>query len=113
MPCYRCGGRQTDPARGASPWKRGVRRGAQVLICPSCQEGRDWRTELDRCVSCGSTMLVRVLGETRCRACGSVGIAITANDQPAAQSNIEASDLSAEVAAALDRLFAHRASADI
>jgi hypothetical protein len=58
-------------------------------------------------------MLVRVLGETRCRACGSVGISITANDESVAHSNIEAPDLSAEVAAALDRLFAHRASADI
>jgi len=29
MPCYRCGTRQTDPARGHSPWQRGVR-GDQV-----------------------------------------------------------------------------------
>ena len=113
MPCYRCGSRQTDPARGASPWKRGVKKDAQVLICPACQEGRDWAADLDRCVRCGSTLLVRVLGETRCRACGAVAVTVAAKEPSAPQSERVATDLSAEVAAALDRLFAHRAGADI
>jgi hypothetical protein len=113
MPCYRCGSRQTDPARGTSPWKRGVRGDAQVLICPTCQERRDWRTDLDQCARCGSTMLVRILGETRCRACGTVAAGIAADDRLTTESKQTATDLSAEVAAALDRLFAHRAGADI
>ncbi len=69
MPCYRCGARQTDPGKGPSPWKRGVISDEQVLVCPRCQAEHDWTADLDRCGSCGSTMLVRSLGETRCRAC--------------------------------------------
>jgi hypothetical protein len=69
MPCYRCGARQTDPGKGPSPWKRGVVADEQVLVCPDCQSSHDWTADLDRCESCGSTMLVRALGETRCRAC--------------------------------------------
>ena len=72
MPCYRCGARQVDPARGPSPWKRGVRGNHQVLICPQCQSGRDWTPDLDRCPSCGSVRLVRRLGEVECRDCGQV-----------------------------------------
>ena len=113
MPCYRCGSRQTDPARGASPWKRGVRGDAQILVCPACQEGRDWAADLDRCARCGSTMLVRILGETRCRACGAIGIPVARDDRVITQRDSAGTDLSAEVAAALDRLFAHRAGADI
>jgi hypothetical protein len=113
MPCYRCGSRQTDPARGSSPWKRGVRGDAQVLICPACQEGRDWGADLDRCARCGSTMLVRILGEARCRACGTAGSVIAADDRSTTHSEQTATDLSADVAAALDRLFAHRARVDI
>jgi hypothetical protein len=69
MPCYHCGARQTDPGKGPSPWKRGVIHDVQVLVCPECQQTHDWVADLDRCASCGSTMLVRALGETRCRAC--------------------------------------------
>ena len=69
MPCYRCGARQTDPGKGPSPWKRGVIADEQVLVCPDCQQQHDWVADLDRCQSCGSTMLVRALGETRCREC--------------------------------------------
>ena len=69
MPCYRCGARQTDPGKGPSPWKRGVIRDEQVLVCPDCQTTHDWVADLDRCEACGSTMLLRALGETRCRAC--------------------------------------------
>ena len=73
MPCYRCGARQVDPARGPSPWKRGVRGNRQVLICPGCQSGRDWASDLDRCPRCGGVRLVRRLGEVECRDCGQVG----------------------------------------
>lgn len=72
MPCYRCGVRQTDPGRGQSPWKRGVWRNSQVLICPGCQDAADWTADLDRCASCGSVHLVRRLGEVECRDCGAI-----------------------------------------
>jgi hypothetical protein len=70
MPCHRCGARQTDPVRGASPWRRGVRAGEQVLICPDCQRGRDWTADLSRCAACGSSRLARALGRTECKDCG-------------------------------------------
>lgn len=72
MPCYRCGVRQTDPSRGQSPWKRGVRRDSQVLICPHCQASDDWTADLARCPRCGSVHLVRRLGEVECRDCGTI-----------------------------------------
>lgn len=72
MPCYRCGVRQTDPSRGQSPWKRGVRQYSQILICPGCQETVDWMADLDRCSRCSSVHLVKRLGEVECRDCGAV-----------------------------------------
>ncbi len=72
MPCYRCGVRQTDPSRGQSPWKRGVRRQSQILICPGCQETVDWVSEMDRCSRCSSVHLVKRLGEVECRDCGAI-----------------------------------------
>jgi hypothetical protein len=72
MPCYRCDLRQVDPDRGQSPWKRGVKSGAQVLICPGCQGSFDWMSELDQCSVCGGVHLVRRLGEVECRDCGMV-----------------------------------------
>jgi hypothetical protein len=72
MPCYRCDLRQVDPDRGQSPWKRGVKSGAQVLICPACQGSFDWMSELDQCSVCGGVHLVRRLGELECRDCGMV-----------------------------------------
>jgi hypothetical protein len=72
MPCYRCGVRQTDPGRGQSPWKRGVRQDSQILICPGCQATHDWMTDLDRCSVCSSLHLVRRLGEVECRDCGAI-----------------------------------------
>ena len=72
MACYRCGSRQVDPARGHSPWQRGVRSDQQVLICPTCQGIHDWKADLDQCGRCGSVRLVRRLGETECRECGFV-----------------------------------------
>ncbi len=72
MPCYRCGVRQTDPGRGQSPWKRGVRRYSQILICPGCQDTADWMAELDQCSRCSSVHLVKRLGEVECRDCGAI-----------------------------------------
>jgi len=72
MPCYRCGTRPVDPDRGSSPWLRGVRADRQVLICPACQVGGQWVTDLDRCSLCASVHLVRRLGEVECRDCGAV-----------------------------------------
>jgi hypothetical protein len=72
MPCYRCDLRQVDPDRGESPWKRGVMKGRQVLICPGCQGSFDWAADLDHCPVCGGVHLVRRLGEIECRDCGMV-----------------------------------------
>jgi hypothetical protein len=100
MPCYLCAARQTDPGKGPSDWKRGVVRGAQVLVCPSCQLGHDWTADLDRCAACDSTMLVRALGETRCKACGSARVVDDGRGgSPADQT------LAADVSAALRRHF--------
>ena len=98
MPCYRCGARQTDPGKGPSPWKRGVIGDEQVLVCPACQREHDWQADLDRCDSCGSTMLVRALGETRCREC-----AWTKSALPRARQ--DDGSLADDVAAALQRRF--------
>lgn len=98
MPCYRCGTRQTDPEKGPSPWQRAVRDGRQVLICPACQREANWPEEVDRCRSCGSTRLTSLLGEIRCRDCGSAEAA------PEGAAQAEVSGLSADVAAALERL---------
>ena len=70
MPCYHCGTRQVDPDRGESPWRRGVLRDHQILVCPRCQTLRDWTGELDRCGRCASAHLVRRLDEVECRDCG-------------------------------------------
>jgi len=98
MPCYRCGARQSDPGKGPSPWKRGVIGDEQVLVCPNCQATHDWTADLDRCGSCGSTMLVRALGETRCRQC-------SWTKQAGAARRGEDVSLSDDVAAALRRRF--------
>ena len=100
MPCYNCGARQSDPGKGPSPWKRGVIGDEQVLVCPDCQTSHDWVADLDRCAECDSTMLVRALGETRCRQCSWT--------RPAS-SGTPRSDgaLAEDVAAALQRRFGH------
>ncbi|MGH2825539.1 MAG: hypothetical protein ACRDKF_01040 [Actinomycetota bacterium] len=70
MPCYLCARVQTDPAKGASPWGRGVVAGRQILICPDCQSANPrWTEELDACPRCGSTRLSMVMGSTICRSC--------------------------------------------
>lgn len=104
MGCYVCGARQTDPARGASPWQRGVVDGEQVLGCPDCQRSGAWAASLDTCGSCGSTALVRRLGETVCRACGRTGDGVPAAAPPERRAG-ERAALADEVAAALDRAF--------
>lgn len=113
MPCYRCGARQTDPDRGPSPWRRGVRGAEQVLICPQCQEGSDWTAELDHCPRCGSTALVRRLGHTACRDCEAAAdvfaralpvVESTSTALTLAESPDDAA-LAAEVAAAIDRVL--------
>jgi hypothetical protein len=100
MPCFRCGARQTDPVRGASPWRRGVRADRQVLICPGCQSTGDWADDLDSCAECGSTALVCRLGEVECRDCGHTRDAVPADLVPSGDG-----DLSREVAAALNRVL--------
>ncbi|MFL6136414.1 MAG: hypothetical protein ACJ74O_01240 [Frankiaceae bacterium] len=107
MPCYRCGARQADPARGPSAWRRGVRTDAQVLVCPDCQRGRDWTADLDSCDRCGSTALVRSLGITSCRGCGVDGVtAVAAVGEPSTGGGgQQRTALAGEVAAALDRIF--------
>ncbi|MEV8632201.1 hypothetical protein AB0395_11160 [Streptosporangium sp. NPDC051023] len=103
MPCFSCGARQTDPVRGASPWKRGVRGETQVLICPDCQRTHD--LELDRCSSCGSVALICRLGEVECHSCGAVRPARVEEraDTPCAPG--PSKELSDEVEAALNRVL--------
>lgn len=112
MPCYRCGSRQTDPARDAGAWRRGVRGDEQVLVCPDCQRTSTWADELDRCDSCGSTALVRRLGWTVCRDCGRTLDAsrrVTAAVRPSqdAEPSPHGADdvLARDVAAAIDRVL--------
>ena len=119
MPCYRCGVRQTDPSRGQSPWKRGVVRHSQILICPGCQDAADWTAELDRCSRCSSVHLVKRLGEVECRDCGAIAAPEGASGAAGAaaggagnspegagpESAGRGADLSEEVARALDRVL--------
>ncbi|HKA67614.1 MAG TPA: hypothetical protein VKG85_00705 [Actinomycetes bacterium] len=111
MPCYRCGARQVDPVRGPSPWKRGVRAGAQVLVCPDCQQGPQWLAELDHCTRCGSEQLARILGETLCRACGKQGAAIGAPVADAAAGSPSAGSATGPVALPEQRAAASGAAA--
>ncbi|TMR01611.1 hypothetical protein ETD83_14285 [Actinomadura soli] len=110
MPCFRCGARQTDPVRGASPWKRGVRADRQVLICPGCQSAHGAADDLDRCAACGSAALVCRLGEVECRDCGHTRDAapsdlVPSGAPPGPPGGSGDGDLSAEVAAALNRVL--------
>lgn len=106
MPCYRCGARPADPVRGPSPWKRGVREDAQVLICPDCQRLPDWQEHLASCAHCGSTALVRSLGEIHCRACDRTVTAVVPPQADAARPGRPYDPVLAdEVARALDRVL--------
>ena len=51
--CFVCGRATYDPDKREGYWTRGVRGGHLVLICPSCQLSREWRSQLDRCEQCG------------------------------------------------------------
>ena len=82
MPCYRCGARQTDPERGPSPWKRGVVREHQVLVCPACQSGADWQAGLQSCARCGSLHLIRRLDQVECLDCRLVRDALSQEAPP-------------------------------
>jgi hypothetical protein len=111
MPCYRCGVRQSDPERGKSPWRRGVRHNQLVLVCPACQESGDWTADLESCTRCGSAHLIRRLGQVECLDCGlvrepeSVLIPSPAGEQDAAGAD---ATLAEEVGRALDRLLGRR-----
>ena len=112
MPCYRCGTRQVDPARGHSPWRRGVKGDEQILVCPGCQASTDWTSDLDRCRHCSSVHLVRRLGEVECRDCGMT----VPPDAPGslaagpAGAAVRAPGLSEEVALALERVLGRGAA---
>ena len=117
MPCYRCGTRQADPEPGkGSPWRRGVLREHQVLICPACQPAA--RAELSRCAGCDSAHLIRRLDQVECLDCGLTRDAGEESGIPGAETAPDIPDISvmsdstapkdsglaAEVARALDRL---------
>jgi len=71
--CFLCGRAAFDPDKRERPWIRAVAGGAQVLICPACQDVRpDWTRMVDRCKACDGTRLSAVLGRVVCRACGHV-----------------------------------------
>lgn len=113
MPCYRCGIRQTDPERGKSPWRRGVRHDQLVLVCPGCQESGDWTADLQACAKCGSAHLIRRLGQVECLDCGwifepaQVLVPSLAGPQQADERAGDAT-LAEEVGRALDRLLGRR-----
>ncbi len=104
MPCYRCGTRQGDPEPGkSSPWRRGVIREHQVLICPACQPAA--LAELSRCTACGSDHLIRRLDQVECLDCRVTRDAEEGDDDAAtASEGAGGGGLAAEVARALDRL---------
>jgi len=71
MACYSCEKRQTDPAKGKSPWARFVLKGEQVLMCPECQDkDPKWRSISDCCPECESPKLSVVMGSVVCKDCG-------------------------------------------
>jgi hypothetical protein len=114
VPCYRCGVRQTDPERGKSPWRRGVVRDQQVLVCPACQESTDWTADLERCAACRSAHLIRRLGQIECLDCGLVrepeaGLVPAGGARdPAGAPGPADTALADEVGRALERLLGRR-----
>jgi hypothetical protein len=104
--------RQTDPERGKSPWRRGVLRDQLVLVCPACQQSGEWTAELDGCGRCGSTHLIRRLGQVECLDCGLVrepeAALVPAASAPAAGACGPDPALADEVSRALDRLLGRR-----
>lgn len=125
MPCYRCGARQSDPARGLQPWLRAVRLEQQVLVCPDCQHNHAWITDMDHCATCGSTRLVRRLGATVCRDCEDLATqefvalemtmdtGVSHRDPTARHRRLDGPELSADVAQAIERVLGrHSARVD-
>jgi hypothetical protein len=132
MPCYRCGVRQTDPERGKSPWRRGVRHDQLVLVCPACQEWGGWTADLESCTRCSSVHLIRRLGQVECLDCGLIrepasvlvpsftgsqdadeeagsgGVRRTAGGSGRAGGAVGDAALAEEVGRALDRLLGRR-----
>ena len=112
MPCYQCGTRQVDPEAGkSSPWRRGVVREHQVLICPACQPTA--LADLARCARCGSAHLVRRLDQVECLDCRLTRDAEPESPPPAqpakpATAVSPGNDLAAEVARALERVLGGR-----
>ena len=107
MPCYRCGLRQADPEPGKpSPWRQGLIREHQVLICPGCQPAA--LGELARCPRCDSVRLVRRLDQVECLDCRLTRtvLADTGGAEPVTQVAPRGdSGLAAEVASALARVL--------
>jgi len=112
VPCYRCGARQGDPEPGKpSPWRQGLVREHQVLICPDCHPAA--LAELARCPRCDSVRLVRRLDQVECLDCrrtrtvlAETGDADTGDAGPVVPVLASAdSGLAAEVASALARVL--------
>ena len=114
MPCYRCGTRQVDPEPGkGSPWRQGVVREHQVLICPACQQAA--LADLTRCPGCHGTRLIKRLGQVECLDCrltrdadaGAAALAAGsgARADTGGDSGTPGGGLSAEVARALARVL--------
>jgi hypothetical protein len=110
VPCYRCGVRQTDPERGSSPWRRGLLADHLVLICPDCQQSRDWTAELERCARCGSVHLIRRLDQVDCLDCGLVREPALVGGASSWRPGTPGADhaLAEEVGRALDRVLGRR-----
>jgi ribosomal protein L40E len=95
-----------DPEPGKpSPWHQGVVREQQVLICPDCYSAV--AGDLTHCPRCGSARLIKRLGQVECLECratrdADAGPAVTTSPCSAD------SDLSAEVARALERILGSR-----
>lgn len=103
MPCFRCGTRQTDPDQGPSPWRRAVRAGRQVLVCPDCQDGGSWHDAVESCPKCGSVALARRLGQTVCTQCLALVHETPTVDTDAADLITIDAALSRDVADAIER----------
>jgi len=118
VPCYQCGARQADPERGPSPWKRGVIREHQVLVCPACQLRDGWSAELQACARCGGVRLTRRLDQVECLDCRLVRDAAPDEPGPGRQGPGQQRpgrtdpggdpELAAEVARALSRVLGPR-----
>ena len=114
MPCYRCGARQGDPEPGKpTPWRQGLVREHQVLICPDCHPAA--LGELARCPRCDSVRLVRRLDQVECLDCRLIREVLPEPPPSAAAAPVAVSPsgpavsgLADEVARALDRVLGRR-----